>query len=76
MARRDMKAVLYLNNFWQWSGGMATYTSWSTGKAAADPDVTGNWNTYIRHRPRSIGMRRRRKHSTSPSGNSSDARIR
>ena len=34
MAKRDMKAVLYLNNFWQWSGGMATYTSWSTGKAA------------------------------------------
>jgi mannan endo-1,4-beta-mannosidase len=48
MARRDMKAVLYLNNFWQWSGGMATYTSWSTGKAAADPDVTGDWNTYIK----------------------------
>ena len=47
MAKRDMKAVLYLNNFWQWSGGMATYTSWSTGKAAADPDVTGDWNTYI-----------------------------
>jgi len=47
MAKRDMKAVLYLNNFWQWSGGMATYTSWSTGKVAADPDVTGDWNTYI-----------------------------
>jgi mannan endo-1,4-beta-mannosidase len=48
MARRDMKAVLYLNNFWQWSGGMATYVSWSTGKAAADPDVTGDWNTFIK----------------------------
>src|SRR6187551_249078 len=47
MAKRDMKAVLYLNNFWQWSGGMATYTSWSTGKVAADPDVTGDWNTHI-----------------------------
>jgi mannan endo-1,4-beta-mannosidase len=47
MAKRDMKAVLYLNNFWQWSGGMATYVSWSTGKTAADPDVTGDWNTYI-----------------------------
>jgi mannan endo-1,4-beta-mannosidase len=47
MARRDMKAVLYLNNFWQWSGGMATYASWSTGKPAADPDVTGDWNAFI-----------------------------
>ena len=47
MAKRDMKAVLYLNNFWQWSGGMATYTGWSTGKTVADPDVTGDWNGYM-----------------------------
>jgi mannan endo-1,4-beta-mannosidase len=47
MAKRDMKAVLYVNNFWQWSGGMATYVSWSTGKQAADPDVTGDWNAYM-----------------------------
>jgi mannan endo-1,4-beta-mannosidase len=47
MARRDMKAVLYLNNFWQWSGGMATYAGWASGKTAADPDVTGDWNTFI-----------------------------
>lgn len=31
MARRDMKAVLVLNNFFQWSGGMAQYVSWATG---------------------------------------------
>ena len=30
MAKRDMKAVLYLNNFWQWSGGMAAYVSWTS----------------------------------------------
>ena len=48
MARRDMKAVLYLNNFWQWSGGMATYVSWSTGKPGEDPDVTGDWNAFIK----------------------------
>ena len=47
MAKRDMKAVLYVNNFWQWSGGMAQYVSWSTGKQVADPDVTHDWNTYI-----------------------------
>ena len=47
MAKRDMKAVLYLNNFWQWSGGMSQYVAWSTGKPVADPDVTGDWNTFI-----------------------------
>jgi mannan endo-1,4-beta-mannosidase len=47
MARRDMKAVLYLNNFWQWSGGMAAYLSWTTGKPAMDPDVTGDWNGFM-----------------------------
>jgi len=47
MARRDMKAVLYLNNFWQWSGGMAAYVSWTTGKPAMDPDLTGDWNGFM-----------------------------
>lgn len=31
MAKRDMKAVLYLTNFWEWSGGMMTYLSWVNG---------------------------------------------
>ena len=31
MRKRDMKAVIFLNNFWEWSGGMATYLSWVTG---------------------------------------------
>ncbi len=51
MAKRDMKAVLYLNNFWQWSGGMAQYVSWFGGQpiTAVDPDVTGNWNAFMDH---------------------------
>ena len=47
MARRDMKAVLYLNNFWQWSGGMSQYVAWLDGKPVLDPDVTGNWNGFM-----------------------------
>src|SRR6476619_3902838 len=47
MAKRDMKAVLYLNNFWQWSGGMSQYLSWFNGKPVLDPDVTGNWNEFM-----------------------------
>ncbi|WP_083607950.1 glycoside hydrolase 5 family protein [Teredinibacter haidensis] len=31
MAKREMKAVIYLNNFWEWSGGMVTYLSWVNG---------------------------------------------
>ena len=47
MARRDMKAVLYLNNFWQWSGGMSQYMAWFDGKPVLDPDVTGDWNGFM-----------------------------
>lgn len=31
MGKRDMKAVIYLNNFWEWSGGMVTYQYWVNG---------------------------------------------
>lgn len=31
MGRRNMKAVIYLTNFWEWSGGMATYNFWTNG---------------------------------------------
>jgi mannan endo-1,4-beta-mannosidase len=47
MAKRDMKAVLYVNNFWQWSGGMAQYMAWFNGKPVLDPDVTGDWNGFM-----------------------------
>lgn len=31
IGKRGMKAVLYLTNFWEWSGGMATYLLWTNG---------------------------------------------
>lgn len=31
MGRRGMRAVLYLTNFWEWSGGMMTYLSYVNG---------------------------------------------
>jgi len=54
MGRRDMKAVLYLNNFWQWSGGMSQYVSWFTGEpvSAHDPDETGDWNGFMQNSAR------------------------
>lgn len=52
MARRDMKAVLYLNNFWQWSGGMSQYVAWATGEPLSDPDDSGDWNGFMQHSAR------------------------
>jgi mannan endo-1,4-beta-mannosidase len=31
LARRDMTAVIYTNNFWEWSGGMAAYLTYVNG---------------------------------------------
>ena len=39
MAARDMTAVLVLNNFFQWSGGMAQYVSWATGTPVPYPNA-------------------------------------
>ena len=38
MGKRDMHAVIYLNNYWQWSGGMSQYNVWANGSIGADPD--------------------------------------
>ncbi|MBX7127311.1 MAG: cellulase family glycosylhydrolase [Cyclobacteriaceae bacterium] len=49
MKKRDMKAVMCLNNFWNWSGGMAQYLVWA---GAADsipyppPHPGGDWSKY------------------------------
>jgi mannan endo-1,4-beta-mannosidase len=37
MANRDMLAVVYLNNYWVWSGGMAQYVSWLEGEPVPNP---------------------------------------
>lgn len=49
MAKRDMKAVLYFTNFWQWSGGMAQYVAWDRGEKPHDPDVQGDWNGFMQY---------------------------
>jgi mannan endo-1,4-beta-mannosidase len=37
MSKRDMKAVMVMGNYWEWSGGMAQYVSWAENKPVADP---------------------------------------
>lgn len=58
MGKGDMKAVLYLNNFWQWSGGMSQYVAWATGGSVADhdPDLTGDWNGFMQDSARFYAM--------------------
>ena len=44
MGKRGMRAVMVLNNFWQWSGGMAQYVSWHEKTPIPYP---GNYETFI-----------------------------
>jgi mannan endo-1,4-beta-mannosidase len=39
MAKRKMKAVLFLNNFWEWSGGMLQYLAWAQNQSVYDPSL-------------------------------------
>jgi mannan endo-1,4-beta-mannosidase len=47
LGKRDMTAVLYLNNFWQWSGGMTQYLNWFTGSPAHDPNASRDYERFM-----------------------------
>jgi mannan endo-1,4-beta-mannosidase len=49
MARRDMHAVLFLNNYWQWSGGMAQYVNWASGAPIIDPDAQHDYPRFMKY---------------------------
>lgn len=46
LERRNMKAVLYLNNAWEWSGGYSAYLQWAGKGKAPIPSVDG-WPAYM-----------------------------
>ncbi|MEM6802572.1 MAG: hypothetical protein AAF696_14280 [Bacteroidota bacterium] len=48
MAKRDMYAVLCLNNFWPWSGGMSQYKAWVQDSEIPypPPAENGSWVSY------------------------------
>ncbi|MBD5355440.1 MAG: beta-mannosidase [Bacteroides sp.] len=46
LEERGMKAVLYLNNAWEWSGGFSTYLEWAGEGKAAIPAVDG-YQAYV-----------------------------
>ena len=41
LGKRDMQAVLYLNNSWEWSGGYGMYLEWAGAGKAMIPLVDG-----------------------------------
>ncbi|MCY2685530.1 glycoside hydrolase 5 family protein [Salinimicrobium sp. TH3] len=50
MAKRDMYAVLYLNNNWIWSGGMSAYLEWNGYGEVANPFLEKySWGDYFQY---------------------------
>jgi mannan endo-1,4-beta-mannosidase len=47
MGRRGMHAVLYLGNYWEWSGGMSQYNVWTGGKTVDPEDTTQGWGAFM-----------------------------
>ncbi|MFN8207544.1 MAG: cellulase family glycosylhydrolase [Bacteroidales bacterium] len=47
LGKRKLYAIIFLNNYWQWSGGMSQYMAWQ-GKELIDPDATGDWHGFMR----------------------------
>lgn len=48
LERRDMKAVIYLCNAWEWSGGYGTYLEWAGYGKCPDP-VADGYRQYVNH---------------------------
>ncbi len=56
LALRDMKAVIYLNNFWDWSGGMPAYLNWAgDGPWFQAGDPNHPWPEYADYSARFYG---------------------
>lgn len=55
MKKREMTAVVCLNNFWPWSGGFAQYVSWANKNETIPyppPAENGDWRTYQQYSAR------------------------
>lgn len=48
LERRDMHAVVYLTNAWEWSGGYGSYLQWSGEGVAPVPGIDG-YREYVDH---------------------------
>lgn len=52
MGKRNMRGILFVSNYWQWSGGFAQYVRWVTGETIPDPDrpkiAAGDWSGFMK----------------------------
>lgn len=48
LEKRDMRAVIYLNNAWEWSGGYSTYLEWAGAGKAVNPADAG-YPAYMKY---------------------------
>jgi mannan endo-1,4-beta-mannosidase len=55
--KRDQRVVMVLNNFWEWSGGMAQYVSWDTG-TEIPYSATHSWPEVIAYSARFYSSQR------------------
>jgi mannan endo-1,4-beta-mannosidase len=48
--KRNMKAVIFLNNNWEWSGGMSQYNAWSVGSSNYIPPYPNkNYDDFMNY---------------------------
>lgn len=48
LGKREMYAVLYLNNSWEWSGGYSQYLEWAGAGPVKIPAIDG-WNAFTEY---------------------------
>lgn len=48
MGKRNMYAVLYINNSWEWSGGYGQYLNWA-GKGDVPEKGVHDWPVFVKH---------------------------
>lgn len=48
LGKRDMHAVLYINNSWEWSGGYGQYLEWA-GKGNVPEKGVHDWPVFVKH---------------------------
>lgn len=63
MSKREMKAVIFLNNYWEWSGGMAQYNAWfGDGKVGDPEDPEFGWSGFMEFSAKFYSNQKANKH--------------
>jgi mannan endo-1,4-beta-mannosidase len=49
LGKRNIKAVVFLNNYWEWTGGMTQYNYWADSAGKVDLTVTYDWRAFMNY---------------------------